>query len=185
MLMSVCLKVPGVGSCAFVRVDVFLSVWEHVCSRTRVWGHWSSPLVPSRPWSRPCTVGTGGSVYAFCSGEPQGPSPGTAHSLGTSGIRPGPALCGRARLCPPQVVGRGLRRFGPRVGSWDRAAPSRLVQLGPGDRPANPLEGGCSCPAWRAQGLQRGDPPGRVHWLPAGNGVTVAGLLLITDRLGP
>lgn len=39
----------------------------------------------------------------------------------------------------PRVVGWGLRRFGPQVGGWDRAAPSRLVQPGSRDRPANPL----------------------------------------------
>ena len=79
-----------------------------------------------------------------------------------------------------RVVGWRLRRFGPQVGGWDRAAPSRLVQPGPRDCPANPLEGGYGRPDRRAQGLQRGDPPGRMHWLPAGNRGTVAGVLLIT-----
>lgn len=78
----------------------------------------------------------------------------------------------------PGVVGWGLRRFGPRVGGWDRAAPSRLVQPGPRDRPANPLEGDSCRPDLWAQGLQRGDPPGAMHWLSAGNRVMVAGILL-------
>lgn len=62
------------------------------------------------------------------------------------------------------------------MGGWDRAAPSRLVQPGPRDCPANPLEGGYSCPARRAQGLQRGDPSGTMHWLRAGNRVSAAGV---------
>lgn len=66
------------------------------------------------------------------------------------------------------------------MGGWDRAAPSRLVQPGPRDCLANPLEGGYSRPDPRAQGLQRADPPGTMHWLPAGNRDAVAGVLLIT-----
>lgn len=78
----------------------------------------------------------------------------------------------------PRVVGWGLRRFGRRVGGWDRAAPSRLVQPGPRDRPANPLEGGYGLLHQQAHGPWRGDPPGRMHWLSAGNRVLMAGTLL-------
>lgn len=111
-----------------------------------------------------------------------GPSCGKAPSPGTSGVCPGscPHRVGGQAVPGPRVRGWRLRRFELQVGGWDRAAPSRLVQPGPRDRLANPLEGGYGRPDPRAQGLQRVDPPGTMHWLPAGNRDTVAGVLLIT-----
>ena len=111
-----------------------------------------------------------------------GPSCDTAPSPGTSGMCPGSCLqrVGGQAVPGPRVGGWRLRRFEPQVGGWDRAAPSRLVQPGPRDCLANPLEGGYGRPDVRAQGLRRADPPGTMHWLPAGNRDTVAGVLLIT-----
>ena len=110
-----------------------------------------------------------------------GPSCDKAPSPGTSGVCPGscPHRVGGQAVPGPRVGGWRLRRFEPQVGGWDRAAPSRLVQPGPRDRLANPLEGGYGRPDPRAQGLQRVDPPGTMHWLPAGNRDAVAGVLLI------
>lgn len=120
-------------------------------------------------WKKPLLKGRGGSRPLVCHG------PLSRNTRPMSWVLP----CAVGQAVPhPGVVGSGLRRFGPRVGGWDGAAPSRLVQPGPRDRPANPLEGGSGRPDRRAQGLQRGDPPGRMPWLPAGNRVVVAGALL-------
>ena len=67
--------------------------------------------------------------------------------------------CAVSQAVPhPRVVGWGAKALWASGGRLGRGGPSRLVQPGPRDRPANPLEGGYGRPDRRAQGLAERGP---------------------------
>ncbi|XP_069925743.1 myelin regulatory factor isoform X5 [Oryctolagus cuniculus] len=157
MWLPECVLGPGAGD---AQVDTWVPILVPA---------WPPSLPAHSGWRALCVrlwAGRLGKGFADAAAVQDASRMPECHSLCTQACVLGPALC--------IWWDRGLRRFGPRVGGWDRAAPSRLVQPGPRDCPANPLERGNNRPDRQAQGLQREDLPGSMHWLPAGHDINGA-----------
>lgn len=159
------------------RLGRGLSVGTACAPADRGAGAPASSPVPARPWPLPCTAGIGGRGSALFSGE-QGALVWHGPLSGHIRPSPGPARAGGPRCARPGAVSRGLRRFGPRVGGWGRAAPQGWYSWDPGTPLVTP---------WRealgAHRPQRGDP--RAGGTGSQQVTGPRWLVALTDRPGP